>query len=495
MVKRRLLGVLLLTALIGTVITTTASATSSTAGGGYGAAQAAANPFVDQSAFCKSGTPIAPGTRNSSSPGVTPSEITVTDMSIDTAALRRLTGSDLQDFYAAYRAFWNEVNKCGGINGRKINYKVAKYNPVAPDQTGHLQALCLKATEDYKSFLVVATGPPQVQNCVAIKHKTIMLASTGVLDSEYKDSKGRIVTFTPGGDASARVFIADAKSQGTFKGKTVAILGANNTPTAIGDQQRQYVDGFKNAGIDVATYEVLPCLGTVCTQGLAGAIGRLKSKNVDAIVMTQNVSITTVGSIWRELRSQGLKVPVYNAFTDSLNGDSGLGALIRSAGADGANFAESAGWYATKLYDIHNGWRIGSSKETPFAKMCTATLAKANNERQYLYNEQDISNGRWGGTTIICQHVRAMASAIWSLGANVTTERMVAALRNEKRVDYWDTGASFRDKQWFMDGQLDPTKAMTAKFTFPCPLPKLTPGEGCFLAVDRPARVRTIPTK
>lgn len=492
MTKRRLLGVMVLGALIGGLITTTASASSSS-DRGHSAAQAATNPFADQNVFCKAGTPVAAGRRNTSAPGVSANQINITDMSIDTSALRRLTGSELQDFYAAHRAYWNEVNKCGGINGRKINLRTAKYNPVAPDQAGHTQALCLKATEDQQAFIVMGVGPPQVQNCVAVRHRSIMLASTGVLNSEYRGSKGRIITFTPGGDASAAAYIADAKAQNTFRGKKVAILGSNNTTTAVADQQRQYVDGFKRAGIDVEAYEVLPCTGTVCTQGLGSAIGRLRAKGVDAVVLTQHVSVTTVGSIWREMRQQNFRVQVHDAFTDSLNGDSGLGAMVRTAGADGANFAESAGWYATKLYDVHNGWRIGSSKETPFARMCTATLAKANNERQYRYTEQDISNGRWGGTTIICQHVRALASAIWSLGANVTTDRLVVALRNQRRIDYWDTGKSFRDKQWFMDGQLDPNKAMTAKFAFPCPLPRATPGEGCFLAVDRPARVRTIP--
>lgn len=493
MTKRRLLGVMVLAALTGGYLTTTASATTPT--DGHRAAQAATNPFVGQDVFCRTGTRAAAGPRNSSAPGVTAGQINITDMSIDTAALRRLTGSELQDFYAAHRAFWNEVNRCGGINGRKINLRTAKYNPVAPDQAGHTQALCLKATEDQQAFIVMGVGPPQVQNCVAVRHRSIMLASTGVLDSEYRASRGRIITFTPGGDASAAAFIADAKARNTFRGRKVAILGANNTPTAVADQQRQYVDGFKRAGIEVEAYEVLPCTGTVCTQGIGNAIGRLRAKGVNTVVLTQHVSVTTVGSIWREMRQQNFRAQVHDAYTDSLNGDSGLGNMVRTAGADGANFAEAVGWYATKLYDVHNGWRIGSSKETPFARMCTATLARANKERQYRYTEQDISNGRWGGTVNICQHVRAIASAIWSLGANVTTDRMVAALRAQRRIDYWDTGVSFRDKQWFMDGQLDPTKAMTAKFAFPCPLPRSTPGEGCFLPVDRPARVRTIPAR
>ena len=488
--KHRLLRVLLATALLGTVAATTATAATSSSGGSHSAAQVGANPFADPNVFCKP-HPALPR-RNASAPGVGVNQINITDMSIDAVALRRF-GSDLQDFNAAHRAFWNEVNKCGGINGRKINFKVAKYNPVAADQNGHNQALCLKATEDHKAFVVVGTGPPQVQRCVSVQHKSIFVASTGVLNSEFRDSKGRIITITPGSDASADAFIRDAKANGTFRNKKVGILGSNNTSTAAQDQQRQYVDGFRRAGVDVESYEVLPCQGTICTQGIGPAITRMKAKGVQVIVLTQHVSVTTIGSIWREMRLQNFRAPMWNAFTDSLNGDSTIPGVVRTVGSDGAEFVEQVGWFTTKLYDLHNGWRLGVSKETPFAKMCTATLAKANKERRYEYNERDISNGRWGGTTNICSQARAIAQAIWSLGANVTTERMVAALRNQKRIDRADTGPLFDDKYWFMDGHLNPTKAMSAKFNFPCPTPRRTPGEACFLAVDRPARVRTIP--
>ena len=487
--KRLLLRVLLLSALVGSVATTTATAASSS--GGQKAAQVGANPFADPNVFCKP-HPALPG-RNSSSPGVGVNQINITDMSIDAAALRRVTGTDLQDFQAAHKAFWAEVNKCGGINGRKINFKAAKYNPFAPDQTGHNQALCLKATEDQKAFVVVGTGPPQVQRCVAVNHKTIFVASTGVLNTEFRDSKGRIITITPGSDASADAFIRDAKAAGTFRNKKVGILGANNTSTAPQDQERQYVDNFKKNGVDVEAYEVLPCQGTICTQGIGPAISRLKAKGVQIVVVTQHVSVTTIGSIWREMRLQNFRAPMWNAFTDSLNGDSTLAGVIRTVGNDGAEFVEQVGWFTTKLYDLHNGWRLGVSKETPVAKMCTATLAKANNERRYEYNEKDISNGRWGGTQTICTGARAIAQAIWSLGANVTTERMVTALRNQNRIDKSDTGPLFDNKFWFTDGHLNPTKAMSARFNYPCPIPRRTPGEACFLAVDRPARVRNIP--
>jgi hypothetical protein len=125
--------------------------------------------------------------------------------------------------------------------------------------------------------------------------------------------------------------------------------------------------------------------------------------------------------------------------------------------------------------------------------MCTAALAKQLNQRQYQFNETDISNARWGGTTNICRWMRETFRAMYSLGNNVTTERMVAALRSQPLLDARDTGTTrIPNDAWYTAGNTRPPAAMTAKFAYPCPLPTRQPGKACFLPVDRPARVRTV---
>src|SRR3954468_22668163 len=77
-----------------------------------------ASPFDRPDVFCtKSPAPPA-GARNSASPGISPTSITISDISLDTDALRRV-GSDQANFHQFFAAFWDEVNRCGGINGRK----------------------------------------------------------------------------------------------------------------------------------------------------------------------------------------------------------------------------------------------------------------------------------------------------------------------------------------------------------------------------------------
>lgn len=483
MAKRRVTRVVALVALVGALASITQQATAAP----VRAAQAA-GPFDSDSVFCSKHSAPA-GRRNASAPGVTPSSITMTDASLDTEALRRL-GSDQMNFSQAWRAYWDEVNKCGGINGRKVIVKTAMWNALAPDQAGHQQAICLKATEDHKSLIMFGIGTPNIGRCVSVNHRTITVANTGVPSSEFRDSRGRIISIYPAGDKLAEGFIKWGHRDGLFKGKKIGVLGSAQLVTNAAETKKEYEDDLQARGYDVAATEVLPCTGQVCTQGLGSAVSRMRARGVNLIVLTHHVSVTTMGSIFRELRSQGLRAPVYGPDTDSANGDNAMPNFIRGAGSDGAQAAAQNGWYALNMNEVRNAWRVNQAKDTPFARMCTATLAKALKQRQYQYNPTDIGNSRWGGATTICTYVRDIARAIHGLGNTVTTDRLVAAFKAQRQKDNRDTGKDFRGTRvWYMDRDVTPSFGTLAKLNFPCPLP--TPGShpACFLPVDRPARV------
>lgn len=476
---RAILGALVLGAAL-TVTTTNASSAMT-------AAQTGSNPFSDQNVFCKKHA-VAPGNRNASSPGVTPSSITIVDMSIDSVALRRF-GSNLQDFLAAYKAYWNEVNKCGGINGRKLVLKTALYNPLAPDLAGHRQALCLRVTEDFKALVNVGIGMPQMQRCVSVNHRTISFAAAETPSSDYRDSRGRIVSIYPASDMLAEAFIKDGKANGIFRGKKVGVLAAAVQATSTQETRREYVEELKRAGID-AELEMLPCTGTVCTQGIGPAISRLKSKGVDLVVLAHTVTVASVGSVFREMRAQSFRAQVWGPDIDAIHSDSNMKNFVRTAGADGAAWAAQHGFYSVAA-TIRNGWRTGQVKEAPYGRMCQQTVAKALNQRVYQYGETDIGNARWPGMATVCTYVRSLARAIHSLGNNVTTDRLVVALRNQTVNDRRDTTPIYRNKQWYSGSDVRPSHGVTHKFNFPCRLPRAT-DDACMITVDRPARARVI---
>jgi ABC-type branched-subunit amino acid transport system substrate-binding protein len=490
MSKRRWLWALPLAGLLATVGVTTAQASD-------GSVRAAQTPsmFASSTAFCTPSAPLA--NRNASNPGVTKDAITITDMSIDSAGLKRL-GVDQPEYSAFFTVFLNELNRCGGINGRKINAKKAIYNPVAPDLNGHLQALCLKATEDQKAFLVLGVGPPQgtsLQRCISVNHKTMFNGPVNMAADDFADAKGRLFSFYPAGDKTAAAVISDMIAQKQLQGRNIGVLGSATSPTAAGDQKDQYVDYLKAKGVDVAQFEVLPCTGNVCTSGIPAAISRMKSKGVNLIIMTANVSVTTVGTVFRELAAQGMKAPVYGPHTGALHADSVQSTLIRTTGNDGARYVNSLGWYAFNHVEAQGAWRTGQAKATPFANMCQQVYAKAAGQPPYAFGEKDINSSRWTGVTTACRQVHQIGRAIESLGANVTTERMATAIKNELDLERTYDYKGIPDLgqfTWYTAGRITAPKGVWVKFTFPCPLPTLQATQACFLPVDRPARVRTI---
>ena len=453
-------------------------------------AQTTGTPFDDPNVFCKKTAP-QPGTRNTAAPGVTPNSVTIGDDSLDVAQLKKL-GIDTPDYHAFFVAFFDEVNKCGGINGRKVNFKTALYNPVAPDLVGHQQAECLKVTEDYKAFMLVGVTSNQIQRCVSVQHKTIYVAPAYITSDDFLDAKGRLVSNYPAGDKLSAMFVKDAKNNNTFKGHKVAVLAAAITtrPAAVQEQQQQYVDALKDIGVD-AEFDVLPCTGTVCTASMGNVVRKMKSNGIDMVVLSHLMPGANVGPFWREMMNQGLKASMVGPDNNSLHSDTVMPAFVRAAGADGAAYAAQYGWRST-AFEIRGAWRTGQAKETPFAKMCIKTLATALNQRPYVFGETDINNGRYTGVTTVCRYARAVARAIYSAGPTLTTEKVVEILRNQKDIDQRDSTPLGIPNWVFTDKNFVPNRATDQEFKFPCPLPTRQAGTGCMMPSDTPARFRTV---
>ncbi|MCU1485554.1 MAG: hypothetical protein JWN67_2300 [Actinomycetia bacterium] len=491
MTKHRWLRVIPLVALVATIGVTTAQASDSTSH----AAQTT-SMFASDAAYCTTSVPLP--NRNASNPGVTKDSITISDMSIDSAGLKRL-GVDTPDYGGFMKIFIDEINRCGGINGRKLNYKADKYNPVAPDLQGHIQAMCLKATEDQKAFVVIEIGAPQgssIQRCVSVAHKSLFNGPTGMSAADFADAKGRLFSLYPPTDKQAAGTISDLIAQNLLKGRKIGVLGQQTSASATNEQQDQYVDYLKSKGYDVTSFEVLPCIGVICSAGIPSAVNRLKAKDVDILILTGNISSTTAGPLFREMLNQSFKVPMYGPHSGALHSDNLSTSLIRNAGTDAARFASNIGWYAFNNTEVQGAWRTGQASASTLATTCNAIVGKATNSAPFVFGERDINNSRWTGTVTACIQVREIARAIESLGANVTTERMAAALKAQKEKDqtYNYKGIpNFAAAKWFTAGQLTPSKGVWVKFAYPCPLPTAASAStGCFLPVDRPARVRTI---
>jgi branched-chain amino acid transport system substrate-binding protein len=105
-------------------------------------------------------------------PGVTADAIKLGITYVDLKAIASVTSISHGDYEASYRAVIDDVNKRGGINGRKL---VPVFAPVNPIGTQFSDAACLKLTEDDKVFADIGFFLGDAVLCPLENHSTAVL--------------------------------------------------------------------------------------------------------------------------------------------------------------------------------------------------------------------------------------------------------------------------------------------------------------------------------
>jgi hypothetical protein len=455
-----------------------------------GADAQAADPFASPTAFCQKHT-APPGARRSSSPGVTPTSITLSDMSLDTVAFRAF-GVNLPDFHGYFQAFVDEINSCGGINGRKLNMKYIKSNGLAPDFVSLAQTQCLKATEDWKAFAAfgigaLSAGLPQ---CLAIQHKTLYIANGGVTSTDLAASKGRLVSPVAPLDGMSKMFLKYGLKHNLFKGRKVAVVGLSVLGTAQ-DLKDAYIEPLAKAGID-ATLEMAPCIGGNCKAQLGAIVSRLKQKDIDVIVVDR-WALGSMGTFQKAMAEQRLTARIVGPMVPGVHNDTGTTNAFADSGAAGAAWSTANGFFALAgaESELSGPYRVGV-KATPFALTCQDVVARRLKQAKYvLANEADNRNGHWGTVVTACSTIRGLAKAIYSVGNNVTTERVAAALA-KVTVDQRYVMSPFGHSGFYAGKNVEPTKFAEMSFNYPCVQSSTPATVACFTPKDKPVRVRSL---
>ncbi|MFN8028077.1 MAG: ABC transporter substrate-binding protein [Acidimicrobiia bacterium] len=179
--------------------------------------------------------------------GVTDTTIKVGFPTIDFEKLKALgVKIDRGDEQKIVDALIAGVNSRGGINGRKLEGEVVKFDISQPAST---EASCIQLTEDDKVFAVLGgygNLAASANKCVA-DHKVAL-----VLESVDSDTLARSSAASPvisAGASAARqipLFAELLAKKGVFKGKTVGIV--SDTTTA-GDVKQKLLPALKKYGV------------------------------------------------------------------------------------------------------------------------------------------------------------------------------------------------------------------------------------------------------
>ena len=185
----------------------------------------------------------------------------------------------------AYKAFINDINQNGGINGRKIK-PVFKF--ICPLQPAGAVSACTALTDDSQVFAVIGsmydpTGDAQL--CIAKQHKTVLI--TDGLTQEMLAKAPPALLLTPGitSDRSLKVIMSLVKSQHILDHKKVAVL----TETTATQRVKDVVDPALQAiGVETGSKAVLSIAGSDTTSAQAqldSFIEKWKTEHVNALIM------------------------------------------------------------------------------------------------------------------------------------------------------------------------------------------------------------------
>ncbi len=187
-----------------------------------------------------------------------------------------------------YQYFINDINKRGGINGRKIVPVFHRFCPIPDAQ--RLASICTKFTEDDKVFAVIGNLFDQTgnaQTCMAKRHKTPLFAYMLTQEIIDKSPPGLIVYpgATPERITSVLTRLLQ-ENKSAIEGKKIGILAESSRSKTV---ENSVEPALKSLGIETGSTAVLQITNddtTAAQSQLDSFIERWKGEGTNALFVS-----------------------------------------------------------------------------------------------------------------------------------------------------------------------------------------------------------------
>jgi hypothetical protein len=318
----------------------------------------------------------AAGVRTASSTGavgVTPKQVKVGVALIDYSCIKSFVDTIRTHEDKVYRAFIDDVNKKGGMAGRKI---VPVFESFCPVQSAGVLAACTKLTEDDKVFAVIGSFydlSGDAQGCVAKQHQRVLMAFNLTQQIIDKSPPGMIIYPGATNERAAVVLVDLLKKNGKFKGKKVAVLGGSQESATV---NQTIVPALKKAGVPLGTTAVLSITGTDTTAAQAqldSFIERWKSEHVNGIFLSGDE--VSSKQFVTKIRSEMPNVALYVDNTDERGAardevragvkPNPYEGMLAAGGPTSAEYVKGPNWaYCKAIYKKQTGKKAPSPQQT-----------------------------------------------------------------------------------------------------------------------------------
>jgi ABC-type branched-subunit amino acid transport system substrate-binding protein len=269
---------------------------------------------------------------------------------------------------AIYQAFVDDINKKGGINGRKI---VPDFNLECPltATSDLLVQVCTHFTDDDKVFAVIGNLSDAAQSaamhvCIAKQHKTPVMTFQ-VTQAMFDQVPPGMLIFpgtTP--ERSTAVLFELLKEKGVLNGKKLAVLAQQTSQVSV---KAAVLPAIKKLGVKTGTTAYLTINGSDTTApqaALDSFIERWKTEGVNALFITGQDAVTKqfVEKVTKQMPGVTLLTDISDALSQGqdetkagMNPNPYQGMYL-AGGYGAADYAKSANWkYCAGIYQAAMG--------------------------------------------------------------------------------------------------------------------------------------------
>lgn len=351
--------------------------------------------------------------------GVSGTEIKLGVALLDLATVRQiglggaLAGTTPQEAQEYYRYFIDEVNRAGGINGRRVVPTFTTFDPTDPTTA---RRACLALTEDAKVFAAVIEpgyfGDPVL--CFTEEHGTPTMEYSAEADEWYRRSRGLL--FTPGmtGSRNLRSLVQRLDAAGTLKGKKLGVV-STDSPTEKLPVDEGLLPALKAAGYSVAYRSTISQSTDQQPSQIPVEISQMRRAQVDYLIWVSNALVFTQWA--QSADGQGYR-PGY-AMTD-----------INSASNDFTVQNVPATTSAVAITAIRDGEHHAQMPEAAKDRVCRERYEQAKKARL------ERGGAQYQTAIRACGWVELFALAARAAGADLTPQSFSQAMQRVGRFDF-----------------------------------------------------------
>jgi ABC-type branched-subunit amino acid transport system substrate-binding protein len=218
--------------------------------------------------------------------GITATQIKLGISLVDFNCIKQFVDSIRLNQDKNYSAYINDINKHGGILGRKI---VPVFHTFCPIGNAQALALCTKFSEDDKVFAVLGNFVDfsgDAQTCLAKQHKTPLMTFQLSRAIIGESPPGLIIEPGVTPERTDTVLINLMKTQKTLDGKKIAVLGETTSQKIV---KNSVEPALKRLGVQTGTTAILSISGsdtTAAQSQLDSFIERWKTEGVNALYVS-----------------------------------------------------------------------------------------------------------------------------------------------------------------------------------------------------------------